>query len=180
MTGSTVGNNLRSASLRETVIAVGVRRNPVGRQIVTQRQAFIAVATPASGHGDASRVHQRSLLFRPQNQMLPVAVAAHRSRGHAILHCLTMNAFTVGLGDVCVAVPAGCWNIPVVGLGTRIFRGKDSVAPMTIRAACGSPISIDHGSSVHTLPVEFNGMRKRNLMPREELRIAVTGSARVS
>jgi NADPH-dependent glutamate synthase beta subunit-like oxidoreductase len=83
MARSAVGNTLGTASHGKTVVAVRVRRNTIGGQVVTQRQAFIAVASPARGHRDAGCVHQRSLLFRPQNQVLPVAIAAHRRTGYA-------------------------------------------------------------------------------------------------
>src|SRR5579864_6645883 len=61
----------------------------------------------------------------------------------------------------------------------RILRGKDSVAAMTIGAGCGSSVSIRHRSSMHALSIEFHGMRERNLVPREKLLVAVTGSASV-
>src|SRR5579872_1862679 len=164
MAGSTIGNTLRTASHGKTVVAVSVGRNTIGGQVVTQRQAFIAVASSASGHRDAPGVHQRSLLFWPQDQVLPVAIAAHRGTGYAGLHGLPVYAFNVGLGDVGVALSTGCGNIPVVDFGTGILRGKDAVAPVTIRAACGSAISIHHRSSVHALSIEFDGMREWNLV----------------
>ena len=166
--GSTVGHALRSASHGQTVIAVGERRNSVGRQIVAQRQAFIAVASPAGGHRDPGCVHQRSLLLRPQDQVFSVAVAAHRRTRHAILHGLSVYAFKIRLGDVGVALSAGCRDIEVVDLGTRILRGQDSVASVTIRAGCGRSVSIHHGSSMHALLVEFHGMREWNLVSRRE------------
>ena len=179
MAGSTVGNNLRSAALGESVVAVGVGRNPVGGQIVTQRQAFIAVASPASGHRDARRVHQRSLLLRSQDQVLPMAVTANRGGGHARLHRLSVHTFKICLANFRVALATRRRDIPVVGPGTRIFRGKDAVAPVTIRAACGRPVSIHNGSSVHALFIEFYRMRERNLVPREKLLVAVTSSASI-
>jgi len=46
----------------------------------------------------------------------------------------------------------------VVDLGMRILRGQDAVAAVTIRATRGGFVSSGHGSSMHALPIEFDGM----------------------
>ena len=179
MAGSAVGNTLRSAARGQTVVTVGVRWDAIGGQIIAQRQAFIAVTSSASGHGDARRVHQRSLLFRPEDQVFPVAVAAHGGGGHAVFHGLSVHAFQISLADVLVALPTRRRDIPVVNLGARILRGKNAMAPVTIRAARGTFVPTRYRSSMHALAIEFHGMGEWNLVPGEKLLIAVTGGTSV-
>ena len=179
MAGSTIGNALGSASLSKAVIAVGVGGNAVRGQVVTQCQAFIAVATSTRDHRNSAGVHQRSRLFRTQNQVLPMAIAAHRRSHHAGLHGLSMHTRKICLRNVGVTLPAGGRDIPVIDFGKWILRRKNPVASVTIRAGCGGSVSIGHGSSMHALPVEFHRMREWNLVAREELLVAVTRSASV-
>jgi len=119
------------------------------------------------------------LFFRPQNQVLAVAVTAHRSALLAGLHGLPVHALQIGLGNFGMALSTRCRDVEVVDLGTRVLRGQDSVAAVTIRASCGSFVSIHHRSSMNALPIEFDGMCEWNLVPREKLLVAVTSSAGV-
>jgi hypothetical protein len=179
MAGSTVGHALGSAAHGEAVITVGERRNPVGGQVVAQGQALIAVAAPAGGHGDAGRIHQRCRLFRRQDEVLTVTIAADRGAGHAVLHGLSVHTFQIGLRNVGMALRAGRRNIKVVYLGARVLRGKDSVASVAVGAGRGRSVAIHDGSSMHALLVEFDGMREWNLVPRKKLLVAVAGGAGV-
>src|ERR1700689_5113388 len=109
------------------------------------------MAAPAGGHGDASRVDQRSLLLGTEDQVFSVAIAAHWGPGHSVFHRLSVHAFEVRLANLRVALPARSRDIPVVNFGPRIFRRQNSMAAVTIGAACGSAISGHDGSSMHTL-----------------------------
>ena len=177
--GSAIGNALGSATLGEAVIAVGVGRNAVGRQIVTRGEALVAVAPPTRGDRDTGRTYQRCGFFGAQDEMLAVAVAADRGIGHASLHGLSVYAFKISLADIRMAMPASRRDIPVVDLGTRILRGKDSVASVTIGAGCSSSISVGHCAAVHALFIKFHRMREWNVVPGEKLLVAVTGGAGV-
>lgn len=179
MAGSAVGNTLRSAARGEAVVTVGVRWDAIGGQIIAQRQAFIAVTSSARGHGDARRADQRSLLFRAEDQVLAVAVAAHGRGGHAGSHGLPVHAFEIGRADVFVALPAGCGNIPMIDFGTRILRRKDAVAAVTIGASGGSLVSARHRAPMDTLAVKFDRMGEGNFVAREKLLVAVTGGASI-
>jgi len=164
--GSAIGHTLRSAPHSQSVIAVGERRDAIGREVVAERKALVAVASATRCHRDARGVHQGPRFFGSEDEMLAVAVAAYRSAGEAIFHGLSMHAFVIGFGDLSVALAAGGRNIPVVDLRTGVPRGQNAMAAVAIGAGCGSAIAVHDGPSMNALLVEFDGMRKRNFMPR--------------
>ena len=108
-----------------------------------------------------------------------MAVAANRGSRHTRLYRLSVHTLAVDFGDIRVALATSSRDIPVVGLGTGILRWKYPMAPVAIRTACSRPVSIHHGLSVHALFIEFYRMRERNLMPQEELLVAVASGASV-
>ena len=164
VTGCTVGDALRSTAHGEAVITIGKGRHSVGGQVVAKREALIVMAAPAGGHGDAGRVHERSGIFGCKDEMLAVTVAAYGSAGNAILHGLTVHACEIGLRDIRMALRAGCGNIEVIYFGAGILGWKDSVASMAVRARGGRFVAIHDCPAMHALPIEFDGVRKRNLM----------------
>jgi hypothetical protein len=96
--------------------------------------------------------------------VLAVAVDAHGRAGHTIFGGLSVNALQICLGNVGMALSTGCRDVEMVDLGTRISRRKDSVAAMTIGASGGGTVSVDYGSSMHALAIEFHGMGEWNLV----------------
>ena len=167
--GSTVGNTLGTASRRpdrgscrrrkepglpaDCNATPGVRRCGIARKLPS-RHGLRSPAIPALSAPGSSALRGSRCTPEQRTRQPSWPVHAHSQ---------------VRFADVRVALATGRRNIPVVGLGTRIFRGKDSVAPVTIRAGCGRSVSIRHRSSMHALPIEFHGMRERNLVPRQEL-----------
>lgn len=135
------------------------------------------MAAGAGRHRNAGSVHQRSLIFRRENQMFAMAVAADRGGGYTILHGLAVNTCQIRSADVFVALPAGCRNIKVIDFGQRILRGQDAVAAMTIRTSCGGDVAIHDGASVNALFVQLDGMGKRDLVTRKKLGVAVASGA---
>ena len=67
----------------------------------------------------------------------------------------------------------------MIDFGTRILGWENPVTAVTIRAACGSAVSIRHCAPVNTLPVQLHRVCERNVVPRQKLLVAVTGGARV-
>ena len=50
---------------------------------------------------------------------------------------------------------------------------------MTIRAGCGSLVSIHERPSVNALPVELDGMCEGDFVPREKLLVAMAGGTSI-
>jgi hypothetical protein len=166
MAGGAVGYDSAIRRACQAVIAVGVGRNAVGGQVVAQCQAFIAVATPAGDHRDAGCIYQRSRLFRRQDQVLAVAITAHRRTGYTPTSWL-VHAHFRDKSSRCRS-----WHCPQVAgifqwlILERASCEEDSVAPVAVGTGCGSAVSIHDGSSMHALPIKFDRMREWNFVPR--------------
>jgi len=108
-----------------------------------------------------------------------MAVNADGSALLAGLHGLPVHAFRIGFGDIGVALSASYWNIEVVNLRTSVLRRQYSVTAVTVGTTCSRAISAGDGASVHTLTVEFYGVREGNFVPREKLLVAMATGASV-
>ncbi len=142
----------------------GVHRCGIARKWPWRRgkrsPAIPALSAPGSGAPHGNRCTPGRRTRRPS--WLVHAHSQDKSWLMSVWHC-----------------PQVAGDIPVVDFGTRILRGKDSMAPVTIRAGCGGPVSIRHRSPMHALSIEFHRMREWNLVPGEKLLVAVTGCASV-
>src|SRR5271165_3401830 len=111
--------------------------------------------------------------------MLAMAVGTDRSIGHAGLDGLPVHALHVGLRHFPVALAAGCGNIPVIDLGTRVARREDAMASVAVGATRSNLVRSRRDSAVHASPVLFDRMGEGDVVTGEKVAIAVTGSTSI-
>src|SRR5208282_2232497 len=114
----------------QPVIAARVGWQAIRRQLIAQRQAWIAMATPAGLRGDILGIQGRGRALRVDDQVLAVAVYANGRIPHAGLDRFPVDALFELAGDFLVALPAGLRHFPVIDPGSLIGGGIDAVTAM--------------------------------------------------
>src|SRR5271157_6510188 len=111
--------------------------------------------------------------------MLAVAVGANGCIPHAGLDRFPVDTLVELPGDFLVALPAGLRHFPVIHVGTCITGRVDVVAAMATTTLRRFFVARSHRAAVNALFVRLDGMRHRNLVPRQKSGIAVAFCASI-
>jgi hypothetical protein len=136
------------------------------------------VATAAGLRRNILGIQGRAGALRVHDQVLAVAVDANRSVAHSVFDRFAVDTLVELAGDFLVALRAGLRHIPVIDFGARIGCGIDVMTAVATGAGCRFLAERD-GARVHALLIGIDGMRHRNLVPRQKARIAVTLGASI-
>src|ERR1017187_3479806 len=160
------------------MIAARVRWQAIDGQIIAQRQTRIAMATSAGFRGNILGIQGRVRTLLVDDQVLSLAVYANGRVPHAGLDRDAMDAFVELAGDFLVALRAGLGHFPVIDPGALI-GGRIDVMTAMATGTGGRILAERDRARVNALLVRIDRMSHRNLVPRQEPRIAVALGASI-
>src|SRR5579859_5995804 len=163
----TIRSRQRAPALCQPVETFSVGRHTVCGKVISARQSRISVATPTSFYRNTRGIYRRSRIGRPQNVMLAMAIRAIWRIRNSGLDRLAVHALKKNLGNFRVALSARPGNIPAAHAGLWVACRENVVRSVAVRTH-RRILPLQHRFTMHALQVLLDGMRKRNLVPRDE------------
>ena len=137
------------------------------------------MAPATDGARDPHRIHRRFRIVRRQNDVLAMAVGAHRSVFCSLGDRLPVHALPINLGNSAVARAARRRHVPVIYFRARVASRVNFMASVTVRTGSRILFARRDRTTMNARLVGFDRVREGDLVAGEERGVGMARSARI-